>query len=51
MNEDFEIYLKKYCAQNKISRTEALKHALVKEVAKLYNVKESEVPKCIQESH
>lgn len=37
---DFELYLKKYCAQNKITKEEACQHALVKEVKKLYKVKE-----------
>lgn len=36
---DFELYLEKYCAQNKITKEEACRHALVKEVMKLYNEK------------
>lgn len=33
----FEDYLKKYCADKKISQEEALKHGIVQEVKKQYD--------------
>lgn len=40
MNEDFEKYLEKYCAKHDISKEEAEKHAIVKDVRKQYEKKD-----------
>lgn len=45
-NKDFKQYVDKYANQRKLSIEEALSHALVKEVGKVYGGKENESNQC-----